>query len=69
MPDDDPGVGYKRCKDAFIGIVIPVRAMHYELPATAYSELKNLKGVGKALGPPPQSQEIWRRKGAIYLFW
>lgn len=68
MLDDNFRVGHKRCKDAFIEIVVPVRAVHHELPATACSELKDFEGIGKAFRPSPQCQQISRRKSVIYFF-
>ena len=68
MLDDNLGVGHKRCKDTFIEIVVPVRAVHHELPATACGELKDFEGAGKTFRPPPQCQQISRRKSVIYFF-
>ncbi|OHX36001.1 hypothetical protein BJL95_22375 [Methylomonas sp. LWB] len=53
MMDHDFGIRYKFLEETVIGIVVPIRAVHDELPATTFSELKNFKGVGKTFRPPP----------------
>src|ERR1700710_2168129 len=42
-------------KGAFVNIVRPVRAVHYQIPLAARHKIHGIYGIGKAIRPPPVS--------------
>src|SRR5512139_1370512 len=59
-------------KAALVGIVLAIRAMHYEFPLSVGAELERLEGIGKPGRPPPPGENLWlleRSKDGIGRGW